>query len=128
MYLQSQLFSTQAFDQITSKVLTSLIAGLVLFLLGLLFKSIRHAIFYKRHEFELEYDSDFRDCEYDIQWEALRVTIEVGAAHNDYLSNITIKRNSQNPGETFPVLKVSEQFHQISGYPLYVKLNSIVRM
>jgi len=127
MNLQNQVTAIDAAWQVTSKVITSLLAALVLFLLGLLFKSVRHALLYKRHEFEFEYDSDFRGCEYDVQWEELRLTFQVGNVHNDYLENVTIKKNGVNPGKNYERLPVSNRFHEISEWNLHFKLVSIVR-
>lgn len=125
MYLE--IISSDAVAQVASKVITSLLAGVVLFLFGLLSKSVRFLLFYKRHEFELEYDNSFRGCEYDIQWEDLRLTFQVGEVHNDHLSNVTIKRNAMNPGKTFSKLTVSEKFDEIPEWNFQFKLNSIIR-
>ena len=127
MNLQNQIIPMDAAWQVASKVITSLLTALVLFLLGLLSKSIRHAVLYKRHEFEFEYDSDFRGCEYDVQWEELRLTFQVRSVHNDYLENVTIKRNDVNPGKTYDKLPVSNKFNEIPEWNLHFKLLSVVR-
>ena len=106
---------------------TSLVASLVIFLFSLAFKRVRQFLFYKRHEFEFEYDSDFRGCEYDVQWEELRLTFEVGEVHNDYLSKVNLKRNSVNPGKLYERLEVSNKFIEIPDWDLQFKLHSIVR-
>jgi hypothetical protein len=114
-------------QQLPSEIGISLITSLILFLTTLLFKRVRQFLFYKRHEFEFEYDSDFRGCEYDVQWEDLRLTFEIGEVHNDYLSNVIVKRNAANPGKSFDKLGVSNKYNEISDWRLHFKLNSIVR-
>ncbi|HXU36219.1 MAG TPA: hypothetical protein VN937_07620 [Blastocatellia bacterium] len=127
MSLQNQIVPTDAAWQIGSKVVTSLLTALVLFLLSLLSKTIRHALLYKRHEFEFEYDSDFRGCEYDVQWEELRLTFQIGDVHNDHLENVIIKRNEVNPGKKYEKVEVSNNFNEISEWNLHFKLVSIIR-
>jgi|SRR6185437_4371849 len=127
MNLQNLLLPTDAAWQVASKVVTSLLAGLVLGLFSLLSKSIRHALFYKRHEFDFEYDGDFRGCEYDVQWEELRLTFHVGSAHNDHLENVILKRNDVNPGRKYEKLAVSNKFNEVPEWNLHFKLESIVR-
>ena len=127
MFLQNQITPTDAAWQVASKVITSLLTALILFLLSLLSKSIRYALFYKRHEFDFEYDSHFRGCEYDVQWEDLRLTFEVGNEHNDHLENVKIKRNDVNPGKLYEKLEVSNKFNEIPEWNLHFKLVSVVR-
>ncbi|MDQ2770483.1 MAG: hypothetical protein M3Y54_08290 [Bacteroidota bacterium] len=127
MLLQIQQTANEIIQQLPSKIGVSLLTTLIVFLLTLLSKQIRQFLFYKRHEFEFQYDSDFRGCEYDVQWEELRLTVEVGEVHNDYLSNVIVKRNAVNPGKTYEKLEVSNKFIQIPEWSLYFKLNSIVR-
>jgi hypothetical protein len=127
MNFQNTINPTDAVWQVVPTIVTSLLTALVLFLLGLLSKSIRYALLYKRHEFEFEYDSDFRGCEYDVQWENLRLTFQVGSAHNDHLEKVTIKRNDVNPGKTFDKIEVKNKFDEIPEWNLHFKLVSIVR-
>jgi hypothetical protein len=117
----------EIFQKLPSEIGISLLTTLIIFVISLVSKRVRQFLFYKRHEFEFEYDSDFRGCEYDVQWEELRLTFEVGEAHNDYLSNVVIKRNAVNPGKTYDKLPVSNGFEKIQEWNLHFKLYSIVR-
>lgn len=107
---------------ISSVLTTTLLVGL-----GLLWKPIRYAILYKRHEFEFEYDSDFRGCEWDVQWEGFRLTISVQDVHNEHLQGVLIKKQNENPGTRYDTLEVSDAFHRIPNWPLQFKVSSIVR-
>lgn len=127
MLLQIHETVSNIMEKLPSEVGTSLLTTVVIFTLTLLSKRIRQFLFYKRHEFEFEYDSDFRGCEYDVQWEDLRLTFEIGEVHNDYLSNVVLKRNAVNPGINYQKLPVSNKFEEILEWGLHFKLNSIVR-
>lgn len=106
----------------------SLLTALIIFLLTLLSKQVRQFLFYKRHEFQFDYNSNFNGCEYDIQWEELRLTFELGGVHNEYLSNVFIKKNGENPGKSYPELKVSNKFIEIAEWKLFFKLSTVVRI
>jgi hypothetical protein len=127
MNIQNQIMSTDVVWRVGSEVLISVLTALVIFLFSLISKSIRYFLFYKRHEFEFEYDSDFRGCEYDVQWEDLRLTFRIGAAHNDYLENVTVKKNDVNPGKAYEKLPVSNRFNEIPEWKLQFKVLSIIR-
>lgn len=127
MNLQNNIIPTDAVWQIVSQVIIALITASVLFLVSLFSKSIRYVLFYKRHEFKFEYDSDFRGCEYDVQWEDLRLTFQIGNVHNDYLENVIIKRNDVNPGKEYQKLPVSNEFNEIPEWNMHFKLLSIIR-
>jgi hypothetical protein len=108
-------------------VLTSLIAAGILAALAATSRTVRTALFYARHEFELGYTSGWDSCEWDIQWEGFRLTVEAQGVHNDYIETVIIKKNGENPGVTIAPLKTSDSFQSIEGWPVQFKLNSIVR-
>jgi hypothetical protein len=118
---------TTLLQQLPGKILVSLTSTIVLLALSLISKSVRYTLLYKRHEYVFEYDSDFGGCEWDIQWEAVRLTIEVADVHNEYLEGVLIKRHGENPGKTYPALAVSNTFEMIPKWPLHFKVSSIVR-
>jgi hypothetical protein len=128
LLLQIQQTANDIFQQLPIKIGVSLLTTLLIFLLTLLSKQVRQFLFYKRHQFEFEYGDDFRGCEYDVQWEGFRLTFEVGEVHNDYLSNVVIKRDAVNPGTAYEKLRVSNKFIEIPELSLHFKLNSIVRI
>ena len=45
---------------------------------------------------ELSYSSASSGCEWDIQWESLRMTLEVTGVHNAHLEAPTVKTNAVN--------------------------------
>lgn len=112
---------------VPGEVLTSLVAAGILVLIGMLFRSVRNFVLYQLHEYEFEYDSDFQGCEWDVQWEGARVTIVVKDVHNEHLERVTIKKNGENPGQHYDVLRVSDRFHAVGDLPMQIKLSSIVR-
>jgi hypothetical protein len=113
--------------QLPDRIVASLLSAFVLAVIGLAFRSVRQALLYKRHEFDFPYDPSWQSCEWDIQWEGFRVTIEVIGVHNDYIEKVVIKKQGANPGQTFERLEVSDTFHPVAEWPLYFKLNSITR-
>jgi len=108
-------------------ILTSIIAAVILAAVAATSKAVRAALFYARHEFELDYTSGWEECEWDIQWEGFRLTVEAQGVHNDYIESVTIKKNAENPGVTIAPLTTSDSFRSIEGWPVQYKLNSIVR-
>lgn len=118
----------KVFNEAPFKVLSTLLTAALLAALAFLSKTVRRAVFYKRHDFELKYSSASSGCEWDIQWENLRVTLQVASVHNDYLEGLTVKTNDVSPGTNFPNLKVAEAYVEIEGRPRWLlKLASIVR-
>ncbi|HYT75578.1 MAG TPA: hypothetical protein VEL79_12560 [Vicinamibacterales bacterium] len=114
-------------QQLPDRVIESLLTGLVVAALALAFRSVRQFLLYRRHEFDFSYDPSWTSCEWDIQWEGFRLTIQAVGVHNDYIEQVIIKKQGANPGQTFARLEVSDAFHRVAGWPLYFKLNSITR-
>ena len=109
------------------EVLTSIVAAGILFVIAATSKTIRAALFYTRHEFTLDYVSGWDGCDWDIQWEGFRITVEARGVHNDYIDKVTIKKNDENPGVTITPLTTSDAFFRISNWPVEFKLHSILR-
>jgi hypothetical protein len=118
---------TDVISGLPTSILTGLLSGSVIALLSLFFRSVRQVVFYKRHEFEFEFKPDWGDCEWDVQWEGLRVTFELSGVRKAYIKMLTVKVNGTGPGRTFEKLEVSEAFHHVAGWPLFFKLNSVAR-
>jgi hypothetical protein len=109
------------------RVILSLLTAAIVASLSLLSRSFRQIVFYKRHEFELDYDRAWKTCTWDIQWEGFRVTIEVAGVRRAFIKSVLIKVNGTDPGRQFDELEVSDTFHHIDRWPLSFKLYSIVR-
>src|SRR5262249_17255970 len=113
--------------QLPDRVVASLLTAFVLGALSLVFSAVRQGLLYRRHEFDFTYDPSWQSCEWDIQWEGFRLTIEANGVHNDYIEQIVIKKQGASPGQIFPKLEVTDTFHRVAKWPLYFKLNSITR-
>ena len=109
------------------RIVASVITGAVVAGVAMLSKTFRQALLYKRHEFVLEYDSDFLGCEWDIQWEGLRLTFNVGNVHNEHLERVVVKRNEANPGEPFDVINVGQNYEIKGRPPIHFRVDSIIR-
>lgn len=114
-------------DSIQDKVVTSIATTTILFLLSLLFKSVRGVVFFKAFEFTLDYESKFGKCEWDIKWENFLLTIQVPAMHDDHMPNVTVKINAENLGQEFKAIRVSESFQDVEHFPLKLRIKNIVR-
>ena len=115
-------------NDLPGSVLAALVVPAIVGLLALFSRTIRHAIYYRRTEFELSYEKGMGPCKWDIQWEGLRFGIEVTNVHNEYLEKVTLRKQDERPGVEFGHWSVSDAFKQVPGWRLYVKLQSIVRL
>jgi hypothetical protein len=67
-------------------------------------------------------------CEWDVQWEDLRVTIAAQAVHNDHVEGLTLKTQDKNPGDALGDVTPSDKLLAASGPPKwFLKLSTIVR-
>jgi hypothetical protein len=109
-------------------IITGLAGTLIIGLLGLLINPIRNALLYKRIEHDLEYVDNSGSCEWDIQWEDLRLTIKVSDVHNNYLENVVFTRNEHEHSNLIPSFPVKKTFQPFfSPKPIFIKLVSILR-
>lgn len=104
----------KVFAEAPSKAIRALLTTAIL-ALAFLSKRVRQAVFYKRHDFELPSSSASSGVEWDIQWENLRVTLDVAKVHNDHLEGLKVKTNDVNPGITLSTMKVGEAYVQVPG-------------
>ena len=124
------LFQSAAEQSIWIAILKATLPGIVVAVLGLITPQIRNAVFYKRAEYDFEYDKnvDILPCVWDIQWEGNRLTIEVAKdISNDKIEGVTFVKDEVPPGETVTLMRPSDSFRPLFDKELYVKLNSIIR-
>src|SRR5262245_40871101 len=96
-------------DFVINLVIT-LVTAILTLIAGALVPSIRYWLFYKTNRYEFEYDSDFKNCRWDIQWENQHLMIEVQKVHTDYLEKVKMVSNSIEPGHFVDVMPVSKDF------------------
>lgn len=113
-------------NPILEKVLIAVASTFTLSLLSLAFASVRSALFFKRVEYDFTYIRGSGACEWDVEWEDFRLTIEVESVSNDHLKNVVFKRNKR---KEFLVseLEPSDEFIPLFKNEIQVKINSIVR-
>jgi hypothetical protein len=117
---------THLMNEVLQKVIISVASTLALSLLTLLFSSVRTALFYKRVEYDFDYEGETGPCDWDIQWEDYRLTISADDVSNDFMHNVTFRRNKRRD-EPVGNLEAKERFIHLFGGEIQVKLNSIVR-
>ncbi len=114
-------------NQVGVGIVTSLIVGAIIAVFGYAVPPIRYWMFCKTIQYRLECPESAGGRTWDIQWEDLRLTIEVAKPHNDYLEGVTLKLNKQSPGHQIDHMNVSRQFVMPERWRLHVKLASIIR-
>lgn len=115
-------------DPILYGVLQALAPALTLALLGLFSGPVRALLFFRRTEYDFDYDAQQGGAIWDIQWEDFRLTIKVGAVHNDHLEKVKFLKNKVEPGESLDVVKVSDKFPHLFDNDIQLKLNSVIRV
>ena len=129
-YAQSSEFLTiiSTLKQIGIGVFSSILAALILFILGLLIPPLRYSIFYKLHHYDLEYDSSFKSCYWKIQWENQLLRIKANNVHSDHLEKAKIQLGAYAEKYESDKLFVSKSFIDIpKNWPVQIKIDSIVR-
>jgi hypothetical protein len=114
--------------QIVTEVLKVVASAITVGLLGLLSRPVRGLLFFRRTEYDFDYDAQDGAATWDIQWEDFRLTIKVEDVHNDHLDKVTFLKNKVKPGEQLDVLKVSDKFHKLFDGDIELKLNSVIRV
>lgn len=104
-----------------------LVTAILALIAGALIPSIRHWLFYKINRYKFEYDSDFKDCRWDIQWENQHLMIDVEKVHADHLEKVKVVLNSIEPGHFIDVMSVSQDFIIPKKSYVHIKLDSIVK-
>ncbi len=69
------------------RVILSLLTATIVGLVSLLSNAVRQAVFYKRHEFELDFDRAWKSCTWTFKWEGFRVTIEVAGVRRAFIKS-----------------------------------------
>jgi hypothetical protein len=96
-------------------------------IIALLTPRIRGWFLYNRSEFNFDYNSAEGPPTWDIQWEDLRLTIEVKSVHNDHVKGARFVLNSKQPGQDVGDIAVSNKFQELFDGRFQIKLHSIIR-
>lgn len=124
----AQAPQTLKIDPILYGVLQALAPAITLALLGLFSGPVRAFLFFRRTEYDFDYDAQQGAATWDIQWEDFRLTIKVDEVHNDHLERVKFLKNKIEPGESFDVVKVSNKYHHLFDGDIQLKLNSVIRV
>jgi len=108
-------------------LIITLVTAILTLIASALIPPIRYWLFYKTNKYEFEYDSDFKNCRWDIQWENQHLMIEVQKIHADHLEKVKVVTNSIEPGHFIDVMPVSQDFVIPRKSPVHIKLDSIVK-
>ncbi len=109
-------------------VIASLTATAIVTFVVIVTRPLRQLLRFETLEYELEWDSDFGPCDWDIQWETERLGIGAAQAHNDHLEDVTIRLNRGSPWvPESKNLAVSSRFIHPPNWPIGFRLRSIVR-
>jgi hypothetical protein len=113
-------------NDILQKVIIAVASTLTLSLLALFFSAVRNALFYKRVEYDFDYEAKTGHCDWDIQWDDYRLTISADDVSNDVVHNVVIRRNKRRD-EPLGNLEAKDDFSSLFAGEIQFKLNSIVR-
>lgn len=111
---------------IQDDVIVGLITAAALSILALTQRAVRTALFYTRHEIDLDYDSARNTCDWDIQWENFRITLRASDVSNNKVHDFQIRVNERE-NEVIRELYPSDKFLKGPSTKLQFKLLSIVR-
>lgn len=106
----------------------SLAAALVIFFVGILVPSVRTYLFYKTYRFEFEYDDDFGNVQWDVQWEGRKISVMSPKVHSEYLETVTVLVNNERPELELGNMNVGAEFKRIGKKPMYLRIANIARM
>jgi len=118
---------TEILAQAAEKAALSMLTAGAVALVSLLSRTVRDAVFYKRYEFVLDYEPEWGMCQWNIQWDRFKVSIDGSGVRKEYIKTVIVKIDGTSPGRTFEKLEVSDTFYQLERLPVALKLNSIVR-
>lgn len=113
-------------NDILQKVIIAVASTVTLSLLALFFSAVRNALFYKRVEYDFDYEAKTGHCDWDIQWDDYRLTISADDVSNDAMHNVIIRRNKRRD-EPIGELEAKDDFMSLFGGEIQFKLSSIVR-
>lgn len=113
-------------NDVLQKVIIAVASTLTLSLLTLFFAAVRNALFYKRVEYDFDYEAKTGHCDWDIQWDDYRLTISADDVSNDAMHNVVVRRNKRRD-ESLGELEAKDDFAPLFGGEIQFKLNSIVR-
>lgn len=107
-------------------ILYSVLGTIIAVYVGTSLMKVSYLLFYRVRVYELRYHKGDGECNWDIQWEDLRLTVIASEVHNDFLEKVSVSWNYQPPTQLGDV-RVCRDFKKVGDWPLQVRVNTILR-